>query len=290
MDQFFIMTDSSCDLPAETVTELGIGVVPLKVTLDGETFVNYLDEREITFSDFYARMRKKCQASTTSPSITDFSAEMESALSAGHDVLYIGFSSALSATYNTGVIAAEELASKYPDRKIYTVDSLAASLGQGLLVYLAVQQQRLGKTIEEVRDYVEATKLHIAHWFTVADLFYLQRGGRLSSATAILGTVLSIKPILHTNDHGQLDGVSKCRGRKNSLVQLADLMIDQSVDLKNNPTFICHSDCLAEVQIIVDRLQAAGAPAPIVVNFIGPVIGAHTGPGTIGVFFLADKR
>lgn len=290
MNQFYIMTDSCCDLPADIVAELGLGVVPLKVTLDGETFTNYLDEREITFKDFYDRMRQKCQASTAAPSISDFMTEMESALSAGRDILYIGFSSALSATYNTAVIAAEELAAKYPDRKIYTVDSLAASLGQGLLVYLAVQQQRLGKTIEEVRDYVEENKQHLAHWFTVADLFYLQRGGRLSSVSAILGTVLSIKPIIHVSDEGRLDGVAKCRGRKNSLIQLADILIEQSADLKNNPIFICQSDCMDEVQIVCDYLEKAGAPAPIVINFIGPVIGAHTGPGTIGLFFLADKR
>ena len=219
MKDFCIMTDSSCDLPAKTAEELGVSVVPLSVLANGKTYVNYLDGREIDFQAYYALLRSNKIAVTSAPNVTQFTEVMEEILLQGKDILYLGFSSALSGTYSVGAVAASGLALKYPERKILTIDTLSASLGQGLLVYLASQQAGSGKTINEVADFVEETKLHLCHWFTVDDLNYLHRGGRVSKTTAIVGGTLGIKPIMHIWDNnGCLTKAGVARGRKASIV------------------------------------------------------------------------
>lgn len=185
MSQYIIMTDSSCDLPAGLAAELELEVLPLSVLIDGKSYVNYLDERDITFADCYAALRAGKNATTSAVNVEAFVQAMEPHLQAGEDILYLGFSSALSGTYNAGAVAAQQLAEKYPERKLYAVDTLSASMGQGLLVYLTVQQKRAGATIEQARDYAEAQKLHLCHWFTVDDLNHLHRGGRVSATSAV---------------------------------------------------------------------------------------------------------
>ena len=290
MSEYIIMTDSSCDLPAKLAEEMELTVLPLYVDVDGQKYTNYLDEREIAFSDIYAKLRTKCPAKTSAVNVNDFMEPMERLLKAGKDVLYIGFSSGLSGTYNAGAMAARELSEGYKDRKIYTVDSLCASLGQGLLVYLAWQQKQQGKTIEEVRDYVEQTRLHLCHWFTIDDLMFLKRGGRISGATAVVGSMLSIKPVMHVDNEGHLIKVDTARGRKASIKALADKAEQLGMDLENQIIFISHGDCIDDANYLADIMRTRFHVKDVVINYVGPVIGAHSGPGTIALFFLGKER
>ena len=290
MSEYVIMTDSSCDLPAKLAEEMALTVLPLYVEVDGQRYVNYLDEREIAFSEIYAKLRTKCPAKTSAVNMQDFMEPMESLLRAGKDILYIGFSSGLSGTYNAGAMAAKELSERYPDRRIYTVDSLCASMGQGLLVYLAWQEKQKGKTIEEVRDFTEATKLHLCHWFTIDDLMFLKRGGRISGATAIVGSMLSIKPVMHVDNDGHLIKVDVARGRKASIKALADEAEKRGIDLKDQTVFISHGDCLEEANFLADIMRSRFGVKKVVISYVGPVIGAHSGPGTIALFFLGTER
>ena len=290
MSDYIIMTDSSCDLPAALAEEMELSVLPLYVDVDGKKYVNYLDEREISFSEIYAKLRTKCPAKTSAVNVNDFMEPMEAALKAGRDVLYIGFSSGLSSTYDAGAMAARELTESYPERKIYTVDSLCASMGQGLLVYLAWQQKQLGRTIEQVRDYVEDNKLHLCHWFTIDDLMFLKRGGRISGATAVMGSMLSIKPIMHVDNDGHLIKVGTARGRKASLKALADQAEQLGVNLNGQTVFISHGDCLADANYLADIMRARFQVKDVVISYVGPVIGAHSGPGTVALFFLGKER
>ena len=290
MPDYVIMTDSSCDLPAALAEKMELSVLPLYVDVDGQKYVNYLDEREIAFSEIYAKLRTKCPAKTSAVNVNDFMGPMEEALSSGRDVLYIGFSSGLSSTYDAGTMAAKEMAERFPERKIYTVDSLCASLGQGLLVYLAWQQKQQGRTIEEVRDYVEDNKLHLCHWFTIDDLMFLKRGGRISGATAVVGSMLSIKPVMHVDNEGHLIKVGTARGRKASLKALADHAELLGVDLAGQTVFISHGDCIEDANFLADIMRARFGVKDFVINYVGPVIGAHSGPGTVALFFLGKER
>lgn len=290
MPDYVIMTDSSCDLPAALAEKMELSVLPLYVDVDGQKYVNYLDEREIAFSEIYAKLRTKCPAKTSAVNVNDFMGPMEAALSSGRDVLYIGFSSGLSSTYDAGTMAAKEMAERFPERKIFTVDSLCASLGQGLLLYLAWQQKQQGRTIEEVRDYVEDNKLHLCHWFTIDDLMFLKRGGRISGATAVVGSMLSIKPVMHVDNDGHLIKVGTARGRKASLKALADQAERLGVDLAGQTVFISHGDCIEDANFLADIMRARFGVKDFVINYVGPVIGAHSGPGTVALFFLGKER
>ena len=290
MTDYVLMTDSSCDLPAALAEKMELTVLPLYVDVNGQKYTNYLDEREISFSEIYARLRTKCPAKTSAVNFNDFLEPMESLLRAGRDILYIGFSSGLSSTYDAGAMAAREMAERFPERKIYTVDSLCASMGQGLLVYLAWKQKQLGCSIEEVRDYVEDNKLHLCHWFTIDDLMFLKRGGRISGATAIVGSMLSIKPVMHVDNAGHLIKVGTARGRKASLRALADHAERLGVDLDKQAVFISHGDCLGDANFLADIMRDRFGVRDIVINYVGPVIGAHSGPGTVALFFLGKER
>ena len=290
MGEYIIMTDSSCDLPASLAEKMELTVLPLYVDVNGQRYTNYLDEREIKFSEIYAKLRTKCPAKTSAVNMNDFMEVMAPILDSGKDILYIGFSSGLSGTYSAGAMAAEELRGRYPERKIYTADSLCASLGQGLLVYLTWLEKQKGRTIEEARDFVENTKLHLCHWFTIDDLMFLKRGGRISGATAIVGSMLSIKPVMHVDNDGHLIKVSTARGRKASIKALADEAAKRGVDLENQTIFISHGDCLEEANFLADIMRSRFNVKDVVVNYVGPVIGAHSGPGTIALFFLGTER
>jgi DegV family protein with EDD domain len=284
------MTDSSCDLPANLADEMELSVLPLYADVDGQKYANYLDEREISFSEIYAKLRTKCPAKTSAVNVNDFMEPMEAALQAGKDVLYIGFSSGLSSTYESGAMAAKELSERYPERRIYAVDSLCASMGQGLMVYLAWKQKQLGRSIEEVRDYVEGNKLHLCHWFTIDDLMFLKRGGRISGATAIVGSMLGIKPVMHVDNEGHLINVDTARGRKASLKALADKAGELGADLGNQTVFISHGDCIEDANYLADIMRTRFGVKDVVISYVGPVIGAHSGPGTVAMFFLGRER
>lgn len=290
MRDYVIMTDSCCDMTAQMAEELELVVLPLSLQMGDKTYRNWLDGREIGFQDFYARIRGGETATTSAISVGDFEEKMREVLQSGRDILCINFSSALSTTYQSAVIAAEELRGEFPEAKILVVDSLCASLGQGLLLYLCVQEKRAGKTLEEVHAFAEETKGKICHWFTVNDLNHLKRGGRISAATALFGTMLAIKPVMHVDDGGHLTPVSKARGRKASLLALVDQMAETAIDPAAQTVFISHGDCEADARFVADEVARRFGVKDIHINFVGPVIGNHSGPGTMALFFVGTHR
>ena len=290
MRDFVIMTDSCCDMTAAMAKDLELEVLPLSLNMGQDVYRNWLDGREIGFEDFYARIRAGETATTSAVSVGEFEDAMRPILAQGKDILCINFSSALSTTYQSAVIAAGDLRAEFPEAKIFVVDSLCASLGQGLLLYLCAQQKREGRSIGEVRAYAEATKGNICHWFTVDDLNHLKRGGRINAATALFGTMLAIKPVMHVDDEGRLIPVGKARGRKASLMALVDHMEETAIDPKNQTVFISHGDCVEDARFVADEVRRRFGTEDIRINYVGPVIGNHSGPGTLALFFLGSKR
>ena len=290
MSEFVLMTDSSADLSQEMVQELGVTVLPLSFTIQGKVYRNYPDNREMDLPLFYDMLRAGELATTSAVNVAEYTQAVEPILQEKKDVLILAFSSGLSSTYQASVLAAEELREKYPDRKIYTVDTLCASMGQGLLVYLAVQEQRKGRSIEEVRDWAESTKLHLCHQFTVDDLHFLKRGGRISATTAVVGSMLQIKPVLHVDNEGRLINIGKARGRQASLKALVDKMEKTVTEEGRKTVFISHGDCRKDAVTVADMVRERFGTQDIRINFVGPVIGAHSGPGTLALFYLGTER
>ncbi len=287
MSEFIIITDSSADLPASVACDMGVAVIPLEVNIDG-IGCKYNDEIDI--KEFYAWLRDKKGAKTSAINLDRFTEVFECFVKEGKDVIYIGFSSGLSATFMAAKNAAEELSEKYPDRKIIAVDSLCASLGQGLLVKHAVDKKNAGASIEEVAQFVEENRLNLCHWFTVEDLFFLKRGGRVSAATAVMGTVLQIKPVMHVDDAGKLINVEKARGRAASINSLFAKMKETAIDPEKQTIYISHGDCYDDAKKLADMITAEFGITDILISEVGPVIGAHSGPGTLALFFLGSKR
>ena len=290
MNDYVLLTDSSADLTDALVKELGVEVLPLSFTMRNKTYRNWPDNREIDPKDFYRQLREGEMATTSAVNVSDFTETIEPHLKEGRDVLVVAFSSGLSATCHSAQIAAQELSEQYPERKVYVVDSLCASLGQGLLVWYAARMKNEGRGIGEVRDWLEENKLHLCHWFTVDDLHFLKRGGRISSATAVLGTMLSIKPVMHVDDEGHLTKVGTARGRNASLKALVDKMEQTALDSGSLTVFISHGDCLEDAQFVADEIKKRYGTKEIILNSIGPVIGAHTGPGCVALFFMGKHR
>ena len=290
MSEYVLITDSSADLSQEMVQELGVTVLPLSFTIQGKTYRNYPDNREMDLPLFYDMLRAGELATTSAVNVAEYTQAVEPILQEGKDVLLLAFSSGLSSTYQASVLAAGELREKYPDRKIYTVDTLCASLGQGLLVYLAAQEQRKGKSIEEVRDWAEETKLHLCHQFTVDDLHFLKRGGRISATTAVVGSMLQIKPVLHVDNEGHLINIGKARGRQASLKALVDKMEKTVTEEGRKTVFISHGDCRKDAVTVADMVRERFGTQDIRINYVGPVIGAHSGPGTLALFYLGTER
>ena len=290
MSEYVLITDSSADLSQEMVQELGVTVLPLSFTIQGKTYRNYPDNREMDLPLFYDMLRAGELATTSAVNVAEYTQAVEPILQEKKDVLILAFSSGLSSTYQASVLAAEELREKYPDRKIYTVDTLCASLGQGLLVYLAVQEQRKGRSIEEVRDWAESTKLHLCHQFTVDDLHFLKRGGRISATTAVVGSMLQIKPVLHVDNEGHLINIGKARGRQASLKALVDKMEKTVTEEGKKTVFISHGDCRKDAVAVADMVRERFGTQDIRINYVGPVIGAHSGPGTLALFYLGTER
>lgn len=287
MKNYVILTDSSCDLTSELAKELDISILSLEALMeDGSILLN----DQIDVKDFYQQLRNKKKITTSAVSIERFMNFMESYLKEETDILYLGFSSGLSGTYNAGFVAAQELSERYPDRKIYTVNTLCASLGQGLLVYLCAKMRLNGADIEEVRNYAEDHKLNLCHWFTVDDLFFLKRGGRVNAATAVMGTMLSIKPVLHVDEKGKLINVSKARGRKAAMDELFNRMKDTVIDPETQTCFICHGDCEEDAKVLAERVKNELGVPEVIIGYTGPVIGAHSGPGTLAIFYLGTTR
>ena len=287
MNNYVLLTDSCCDLTKEQLKALDVEYLPLELMLDGGDPV-YNDT--INIEDFYAKLRQKVSVTTSAISFERFLEFFEGYLSKGIDVLYLGFSSGLSGTYNAAFVAAQELAEKYPERKMLTVDTLCASLGQGLFVHLAAKQRLEGKTIDEVYEWAKDERFHLCHWFTVDDLFFLKRGGRVNAATAVMGTMLSIKPILHVDFKGKLINVSKARGRKAALDTLVENMKKTIVSPETQVTYICHGDCIEDAEYVAKKMKDELGIPEVIIGYTGPVIAAHSGPGTLAVFYLGTER
>ena len=290
MRDYVIITDSCCDLSADLAQELELEVVPLSLQMGGKTYRNWLDGRELSFPDFYRRIRAGEAATTSAVSVGDFEEVMRPILAGGRDILCLCFSSALSTTYQSACIAAQTLSEEVPEGTVRVVDTLCASLGQGLLVYLCAQEKRRGASLEELTAYAEATRGKVCHWFTVDDLNHLKRGGRVSATAALFGTMLSIKPVLHVDDEGRLISVSKARGRKASLMALVDRMEETAVEPGKQTIFISHGDCLEDAEFVAGEIRRRFGTEDIRINYVGPVIGNHSGPGTVALFFVGSKR
>lgn len=286
---FVLMTDAGADLTMDLVEQYDIAVIPLQLTMDGRTYNHHPDERELKTADFYKRLRAGSLATTRAASVGDFRDFIEPFLRAGRDVLYLGFSSAMTSTVNSAKVAATELEEEYPGRKVRVVDSLCASLGLGLLTCLCAKKRDEGKTIDEVADFAEKIKLRIVHWFTVDDLFYLKRSGRVSAATALIGSALGIKPILHVDNEGRIISLSKVRGRKKSIEEIAENMKQGVRPEYAKLAFIVHGDCLDDANHLAELLRKNGVEE-IHIGFNGPVVAAHSGPGTLSVFYVGKER
>ena len=288
MSNYVIFTDSSCDLSAEMIEARGIYSASLSFRFDGDGKEYY--NNEMSISDFYNRMREGGVAKTAAVNSESFANGFEKILSEGKDILYIGFSSGLSTTYNSARIAAEHLKDSYPDRKILLVDTLAASAGIALLIDMVLAKKASGATIEEAAQYAEDMKLKICHWFTVDNLEYLKRGGRISPTAAFFGNMLGIKPVLHVDNEGHLVNVDKVRGRRTSIMALADKYGQLCDDEGDKKVYISHADCLSEAEELGKIIKEKyGAETALITN-VGTVIGAHAGPGTIALFFVGKER
>ena len=282
-----IITDTCCDFPTEMYGDLDLIRVPLSVLYKG---VSYSEYSEAWLKEMFDGLRAGEEATTAAVNPTGWEAVIEPVLAEGNDALVLPFSSGLSATYQSAVIAAEELQEKYPDRKIRVVDTLSASLGQGLLVWYACKKRDEGLSLEELAAWCEENRLKLCHWFTVDNLMYLKRGGRVSAATALLGTMLQIKPVLHVDNDGHLINVSKVRGRKASINALAAKMGELGTPGANDTVFICHGDCIDDAQYLAQQVREKYGVKNVFIYYVGAVIGSHSGPGTLALFFLGEHR
>ena len=286
MNEYVIFTDSGCDLPGSLLSEWGIPCKNLHLHFDGDDTSSLED---IDIGDFYQKMREGATPKTSAVNVAEFEELFEGALSCGKDVLYIGFSSALSTTYNSARLASVGLSEKYPDRKIRVVDTLSASAGYGLIVKLVNDRKNAGATIDEAADYAEDIKLKISIWFTVDDLVYLKRGGRISAAAAFFGNMLGIKPVLRMDDEGHLVPYSKVRGRKMSLNAMADKYGQLATD-HGGIAYISHGDCMADAKYLANLIETKYGAKVELITDVGPIIGSHSGPGTVALFFPGKSR
>lgn len=287
MYPYQIITDSCCDFPNELYEQLDLKLVPLTVIYQGTA---HTDTNGDCLKKLYAGMRAGETATTSAVNPQSWVYVMEESLKQDKDVLVMAFSSGLSTTYQSAVIAAQELQERYPERKILVVDTLCASLGQGLLVWHACQKRNAGMDLDSLHRWVEETKLHLCQWFTVEDLMHLKRGGRIGTTTALVGTMLQIKPVLHVDDEGHLVNKAKSRGRKAAIEALADKFGQLSQGYDNRTIAISHGDCREEAEHLAAILKERYGVEQVLLSYVGAVIGSHAGPGTIALFFLGKNR
>ena len=288
--KFEIITDSSANLADSLIEKYDLKIISLSYFIGEEEYLSYKEGVKTDYSEFYARIRKKEEARTSLANYEECMRVLRPIAESGRDILYIGFSSALSGTFQNVSNCMQELRTKHPDQKLLCVDSLSASMGEGLLVYHALELAQRGATIEETLEWVENHKMNICQWFTVDDLFFLKRGGRLSGAAALAGSLLEIKPILHIDEEGRLVMVSKVKGRKKSLNALVQHMEETVVKIKPQKIFIAHGDCLEDAQYLADGIKEKLGLEDIEINYVDPVIGVHSGPGTIALFYYGKTR
>lgn len=290
LSDYVLFTDSVCDLSQTLLDEIGVNVVPLSFNIDGKDYKNYSDEREISMQKFF-ELIKAGKTSTTSQVVPEEFVEFFTPhLKNGKDVLYIAFSSGLSGTFASAQIAADTLKEKFPDRKIVVIDSLCASLGEGLLVFRAASEKAKGKTIDELKKFIENLIPRICHIVYADDLKQLSRGGRISASSAFLGGMLGIKPLIKMNSEGKLVLVDKARGKKKAFELLIDKIKNSERDIKTQTVFICHSNCINDVNTLSELLKSNFGVEKIIVNSVGPVIGAHIGVGIVAAFYEGSEN
>lgn len=287
MDEYQIITDFGCDLPLHIAEEQNIEVIPMEVFIEGEEPKR---GSEVDVYEFYQKLREKKVAKTSAVSIDAFVTAFTAHLEKGEDIVYVALSSGLSGTFSAANIAAGELREKFPERKIYIVDSRSGSIGEGLIAYFAALKKAEGATAEEVASYAQEAAYQLCSWFTVDDLFFLKRGGRLSAATAIVGSLFMIKPILHASEEGKLIPGSKARGRRGAIEALADAVERLAVNPAEQIIGISHSDCLKDALDLETMLREKWDIKDVIISEIGPVIGAHCGPGTLAIFFIGTEK
>ena len=286
MKNYSIVCDSACDLSEEMMKARSLASLPLFFRLDGGSTLYKCDEMEC--SRFYAEMQDGKTAKTSGANASEFISVVEPILKDGRDVIYVGFSSALSMTYSAATCAAEELRKQYPHRKIATIDSLCASAGIALLIDLILEKKAMGASFDEAVDFAEKTKLKICHWFTVDNLDYLKRGGRINPGSAFFGNMLGIKPLLHVNDNGQLINVTKIRGRHATLIAMCEKY--KELGEAGSKIYISHADCADDANWLSQILKSKYHAETVLITDIGPVIGSHCGPGTLALFFIGKER
>ena len=288
---FEIVTDSSSNLLDETIGRFGLHILPLTFMIDGQQRQSFVKGERSDLKQFYTMMREGKVITTSLPNMSDSEILLRSLLEAGRDILYLGFSSGLSGTYQAIALLLDNLAAEFPERRVLHVDTLAASGGEGLLVYKAAQMAQAGASIEETRQWVEDNKLKLAHWFTVDDLMFLFRGGRVTRTSAWAGTMLNIKPVMHVDNDGHLNPLEKVMGRKKSILGMLKHM-EKTADtpINEQTVFITHGDCLEDAEFLRDKIAEKFGVIDIHINYVDPVIGAHSGPGTLALFFMASHR
>lgn len=288
---FEIVTDSSSNLLDETIGRFGLHILPLTFMIDGQQRQSFVKGEKSDLKQFYTMMREGEVITTSLPNMSDSEILLRSLLEAGRDILYLGFSSGLSGTYQAIALLLDNLAAEFPERRVLHVDTLAASGGEGLLVYKAAQMAQAGASIEETRQWAEDNKLKLAHWFTVDDLMFLFRGGRVTRTSAWAGTMLNIKPVMHVDDDGHLIPLEKVMGRKKSILGMLKHM-EETADapINEQTVFITHGDCLEDAEFLRDKIAEKFSVTDIHINYVDPVIGAHSGPGTLALFFMASHR
>ncbi len=291
MRDFVIITETTADLPASYIEENGLVIVPLYYQID-ETV--YGEEKHLESKDFFDAMRNGAAPTTSASNPDTLRKKYIELIESGKDILHLAFSSGLSCSYNNASFVAEDLKEEYPDAKITVIDTLCASLGQGLIVNSAVQLKQQGKSIEEIAEWIEAKKLNLCHQFTVDELIYLYRGGRLKKSSAILGTIINIKPVLHVDNEGHLVPLTKVRGRKKSLNALVDNMIaaldGYDFDIENEWVYISHGDCQEDAEYVKKQIEERIGAKNFLINYLSPTIGSHAGPGTVALFHYGKTR
>ncbi|MBR5454063.1 MAG: DegV family protein [Clostridia bacterium] len=288
MKDYIVYTDSACDIDPKILAEWGVGYSSLTFRFD-DSEKEYSND-DMAAPEFYEKMKKGGIAKTAAINVETFAAAFEPFLKDGKDVLYLGFSSGLSTTFNSARLAAAQLSERHTDNKVVAVDTLSASAGFGLLLYLVLEKKKAGADIDEAAAYANDLKFRLCHWFTVDDLVYLKRGGRISPTLAFVGNALGIKPVLHMDNEGHLINVSKVRGRKSSIAALADKYGELALDPAGGTVFISHGDCQKDVDELSELLSSRYGAKVQLVTYVGPVIGAHAGPGVIALFFEGKER
>lgn len=285
-----ILTDSSSNLTEEMIEKLGVEVISFNTVVGGEEIPSYIKGKKTNLQAFYNKLREKNSVTTVAINQQGFYEYFEEHIKKGQDIIYLGFSSGMSSTFEQAIRAGEELQKKYKERKIYVIDTKGASMGEGLIVYYAATMKNEGKSIEEVKNWIEENKLKIQHWFTVDDLYWLFKGGRVTKTAYWVANIAKIKPILNIDRDGKIVPIKKVIGRKHALMFLVERVVEEIKNPREQVLFISHGDCIEEATMVAERIKEKIKVKDVVFNYIDPVIGCHSGPGTVAVFYLGEER